>query len=301
MDSRRLSHPGRVVVALVAAGGLAVAGMTGAAAADSSLDIDEKAPSWDAAASRLGTAGSLWEPQATAGLDRTRKVTVLADSLAFADGTATAGDTFAGTRYGKGRKSLLVSEKWANTGWAAEPAYSTSMARVGSVKIRLGDPGTQITVRARVFANCFPQPADADPNRVPKRFRCEKSDVRKTGGVLVMTARPPSQMTAPGTTSIVMQSKGLTYKELVAAARSLQQVAGSASDGIGSAQMVGMCAQMVSGRMTMDQASAFAESNGYVARPGSIDGEPLAVTADYRPDRFTLDLVSNAVVSCTYG
>jgi len=301
MDSRGVSLPGRVAVALLTVGGLTLAGVTSAVAADSSLDVDEKASSWDAAAARLGTAGSLWEPSSTAGLDRTRKVTVLADNLAFADGAATAGDTFAGTRYGKGKKSLLVSEKWANTGWAAEPAYSTSMARVGSVKIQLGDPGTQITVRARVFANCFPQPTDADPTRVPKRFRCEKSDVKKTGGVLVMTARPPSQMTAPGTTSIVMQSTGLSYKELVAAARSLEQVAGSASDGAGSAQMVGMCRQMVAGAMTFDQASAFAVSNGYTARVGSIDGQPQAVTADYRPDRFTLDMVSDAVATCTYG
>ena len=47
--------------------------------------------------------------------------------------------------------------------------------------------------------------------------------------------------------------------------------------------------------------SAFAASNGYSARVGSIDGESLAVTADYRPDRFTLSTVSGAVTSCTYG
>jgi len=291
----------RVSASFLAAGGLLLAGATGANAADSNTDINEKASSWDMAASRLGTAGSLWEPKSTAKLERTRQVSVIADNLAFADASVVAGDTFAGTRYGKGRKSLLVSEKWANTGWAAEPAYTTSMARVGSVKVRLGEPGTQITVRARVFANCFPQPSDADPTPVPKRYRCEKSDVKKTGGVLIMTARPPSQMTAPGATSIVMQSTGLTYKELVAAARSIEQVAGSPSDGAGSAQMVGMCRQMVDGGMSFPQANAFAQSNGYSARIGSIDGQPQAVTADYRPDRFTFDMVSNAVVSCTYG
>jgi len=65
--------------------------------------------------------------------------------------------------------------------------------------------------------------------------------------------------------------------------------------------MVGMCRQMVSGGMTFDQAKAFAESNGYLARVGSIDGEPQAVTADYRPDRFTVDIVSDAVTACQYG
>ena len=75
-------------------------------------------------------------------------------------------------------------------------------------------------------------------------------------------------------------------------------VEGSAGAGAGSAQMVGMCRQMVDGRMTFEQASAFAESNGYSARIGSIDGESLPVTADYRPDRFTLALVNGLVVSC---
>ncbi len=99
-------------------------------------------------------------------------------------------------------------------------------------------------------------------------------------------------MTAPGTTSIVIRSTGLTFAELVGVARSLEQVAGSAGDGAGSAQMVGMCRQMVDGRMTAEQASAFAESNGYTARVGSIDGQSLPVTADYRPDRFTVSTVS---------
>jgi len=53
--------------------------------------------------------------------------------------------------------------------------------------------------------------------------------------------------------------------------------------------------------MTFEQASAFAQSNGYTARVGSIDGESLPVTADYRPDRFTVSTVSGAVTSCTFG
>ena len=62
-----------------------------------------------------------------------------------------------------------------------------------------------------------------------------------------------------------------------------------------------MCRQMVDQGMTFEQASAFAQSNGYTARVGSIDGESLAVTADYRPDRFTVSTVAGAVTSCTFG
>ncbi len=287
------------VAALV--GGLLVGTTTPAAAADGGLDVDERVASWDLAAARLGTAGSLWEPQETVALERTRRFAVIADNLAFANGSVTAGDTFAGTRYGTAKRSFWIEEKWADTGWAAEPVTSTSTAKVRNVRVRLGSPGMTTTVTARVYADCVEQPADADPEPIPAGFRCTRGDVLRDGGTLVMTARPASQMTAPGTTSIVIRSTGLTFAELVGVARSLEQVAGSAGAGAGSAQMVGMCRQMVDQRMTFEQASAFAESNGYSARVGSIDGQSLPVTADYRPDRFTVSTVSGAVTSCTYG
>lgn len=279
-----------------------VTGLAGSAhAAPTSADVDDKVATWDLAAARLGTAGSLWEPAKTAGLVLKGRIAVLADNLAIKDGAAVAGDTFAGAEYAAGKKSLSVVEKWANTGWAAEPAFSTSMAKVRNVRIPLGLPGTKIHVTAEVFANCFEQPADADPKPIPPRFRCARSDVRTTGGVLVMTARPASQMTAPGDTSIVLTSTGLRFRQLVAIASSLAQVAGAPGNGAGSAQMIAMCRQMVDGAMTPEQATAFATSSGYSARVGSIDGQPLAVTADFRPDRFTLVVNGGTVSSCTYG
>jgi hypothetical protein len=294
-DGRR-----RVLVTAVAAG-LAVALAGPAAAAGSGPDVDRAVATWDDAAAGLGTAGSLWEPGSTAQLTRHRRITILADGLAFADGLVTAGDTYAGTRYGTARRGFQLDEKWADTGWAAEPALSTSMARVGSVRIRLGPRGAAASVVAQVYANCFAQPADRDPKPIPRRFRCAPADVLSTGGVLMLTARPASQMSAPGRTTVVLQSTGLTYRELVGVARSLEQVAGAPIAGAGSAQMVAMCRQMVDGRMAFDQADAFARSNGYSARVGSVDGVPQPVTSDYRPDRFTVALVGGAVTGCTYG
>ncbi len=290
-------------LAAVLAATVAGVGLTSgaAAAAQSSPDVTATATSWDAAAARLGTAGSLWEPADSAGLDRTRKLAVLADGLAFADGAVSAGDTYAGTRYGSGGRTFWLDEKWADTGWAAQPPTDTGSAPVGPARIRLGLPGMRTTVTAQVSADCFPQPAGRKPLPVPKRLRCTRADVLRTGGTLTMTARPASTMTAPGATSIVIRTNGLSYRELVSIAGSLVQVAGSTADGAGSAQMVAMCRQMVSGLMTFEQASTFAQSNGYSARVGSIDGVPQAVTMDYRPDRFTVDLVANAVTACTYG
>lgn len=303
--TRRIRSARRIVTPVVALGmvlGLAVTGAPSAGAATvRSSDIDASVDTWDAAAARLGTAGSLWEPARTAGLSLRKTIRVLADNLTFEGAKVTSGDTFAGGTYTSGRRVLYVNEKWANTGWSAEPAYSTSMAKVGSASIPLGLPGTRIRVVAQVYANCFPQSSTGNPKPVPTRFRCSRSDVLRTGGVLVMTARPASQMTAPGDTSIVLMSTGLTYTQLVAVASSLQQVAGATGDGAGSAQMIAMCRAMVDGRMTSEQATAYAVANGYSARVGSIDGQPMAVTMDFRPDRFTLAVTAGAVTACTYG
>lgn len=290
---------GAVVGAVVTAVVTALSGAPAQAAAGP--DVQARATSWDQAAAQLGTAGSLWDPVATAGLRRTGRITVLAEGLAFAKGRAISGDSFAGATYGRGATTFTISEKWANTGWAVEPAFTTSMAKVGVVSIPIGQPGMKTSVKARIYANCFVQPTDSDPTNVPAWFRCARSQVLTTGGVLVMTARPASTMTSPGNTSIVIQSTGLSYSQLLRIATSLQQVAGAPATGDGSGQMVAMCRQMTTGRMTFDQANAFAQSNGYSARVGSIDGVPQAVTADFRPDRFTLAIKSNVVSACTYG
>ena len=280
----------------------AVAANPAGAAAARSPHVNSTAPSWSLAAARLGTAGSLWEPGNSVGLKRTKPVEIIADGLTFAAGAAITGDTYAGARYGStAGPSFTIAEKWANTGWAAEPATSTSLARVGTARIALGTPGTQVRVTAQVLANCFVQPTNADPKDVPAGYRCSKADVMRTGGVLRMTARPSSTMTEPGRTSIVITTKGLTYEQLLAIAGSLAQVSGGGNDGAGSAQMVAMCAQMVDGRMDLATASAFADSNGYTVRTGSIDGQPQMVTMDFRWNRFTVDLVKGAVTGCTFG
>ncbi len=295
--------PRAAVITLVAAATAATLQIGGITPAGAHTDLrsSSTASTWSQASAQLGTAGSLWEPTTTFGLRLVGSISVLADNLTFARGAATGGDTFAGAQYVRGNRSLRISAKWADTGWAAEPAFSTSMALVGNVGIPLtaGDSFTQ--VRAKVYANCFPQPANADPRPIPAGFRCKPSDIKTTGGVVVMTARLPADSTARARTSIVLQSTGISYDMLMIIAMGLERAEPSAADGAGSAQMVAMCEQMVRNRMTLARAQAFAQANGYIARVGSIDGTPQAVTSDFRPDRFTVALVSNAVTSCTYG
>ena len=287
----------------VASGALTSVAPVAVAAPDTSAT--EK--TWQEAASRLGSAGSLWEPSTTAGLRRTKSIDVFADGLTFTNGSARSGDTYASATYGAlraasaSRPSFTIAEKWADTGWAAEPAYSTSMAPVGSVAIPLGSLGTQVNVKAQVFANCFAQPSSANPRQVPAGYRCSKADVAKSGGVLRMTARPASTMTDPGRTSIVITTTGLSYAQLISIASSLEQVSGGGGEITGSAQMVAMCGQMVGGAMTSEKAAAFAASNGYSMRVGSVDGVPQMLTMDFRWDRINVSLVKNVVTSCTYG
>jgi hypothetical protein len=76
----------------------------------------------------------------------------------------------------------------------------------------------------------------------------------------------------------------------------------AASDGTpGSAEMMALCDQMVADGLSADDATALAESNGFVARIGTIDGQPQALTMDFREDRFTFEVEGDVVVGCTYG
>jgi hypothetical protein len=77
--------------------------------------------------------------------------------------------------------------------------------------------------------------------------------------------------------------------------------ASSAAAAAGDAAMESLCAEMVSAGLTPEEATALAEENGYVARVGTIDGEPQALTMDFREDRFTFEVTDGAVVACTYG
>lgn len=291
----------KAIIVAVSAGVLACAAATPARAADSSFET--KVPTWSEAASALGTAGSLWQPGFTARLKQSGSIWVLADHLAFSNGVVTSGETNASGQYGTNKRGFRLMEKWANTGWAAEPASSWQEAPVGKVRITLGPTGTQTTVPATVSANCYQAKPDKNFNipEQPKGFRCSKADVLRFGGVLEMTAKPSSQMTAPGSTTIRIETDGLSYDQLIAIASGLTQAGGGMDNTTGSAQMRALCQQMIDAKMTPAQADALAKANGYSTRVGTVDGVPQAVTMDFRTDRFTLSVTKNAVVSCTYG
>ena len=53
--------------------------------------------------------------------------------------------------------------------------------------------------------------------------------------------------------------------------------------------------------LPQDEATARIEEAGYTWRLGTIDGEPQAVTMDYRTDRLTLTTDNGLVTDATWG
>jgi len=298
----------RILVAIAVAAVLVPAlGATPAVAAEAvDTAVEADVDTWQEAADALGPAGSVWSPSYTAGLKRRGPIDVVAEGITMKDGAVTGGSTFVGSTYGSGRTDkVTIAEKWAQTDWAADPQTDIRRAPVGRVTVSLGDPGTKVDVPAKIYANCYTKALSGDAPPPPKSLRCTKADVRKYGGTLVMTARPSSTMGAPGRSTLQIDADGLSYKQLVRVASSLQQVPGDYSmDGlelVGSAEMRGICGQMVDGGMSFDEAVALAEANRYIARIVSIDGEFLMVTADFAPNRYGLSMTNGRVTGCSRG
>ena len=59
--------------------------------------------------------------------------------------------------------------------------------------------------------------------------------------------------------------------------------------------------ELVASEMTLEDAGALIEGNGYTWRVGSIDGEAQAVTMDYQTDRLTLSTQDTIVVDAFWG
>lgn len=152
----------------------------------------------------------LWAPSYTAGLRRTREI----DVVSYRADRSRA--TFVGSTYGKRIPSFTLAQKGSANSWAARPVEHSSERLVETVSIRIGAPGAKRPARARVYANC---------DRVDRAqgARCEPRDVARFGGALVLMARTTSGGT-PTATDVRIDSSGLSYRQLLRIARSLQPV-----------------------------------------------------------------------------
>jgi hypothetical protein len=66
-------------------------------------------------------------------------------------------------------------------------------------------------------------------------------------------------------------------------------------------ELTALCEQIVTQALTLEAATALADSGGYQSRVGSIDGEAQAVTMDLQEDRMTFEIENDVVVGCTVG
>lgn len=174
-------------------------------------DVVRASVSYADATRALGGQVLLWGPTYTAGLSRTREI----DVLAYRSGSMRA--TFVGSSYGGRVPSFTIAQKASGSPWAAEPVQRASERLVATVPIKIGPPGAQRPVRARVYANCNQR----DGQQVK---RCEPSDVARFGGALVLLARATSGG-APQATDVRIDSTGLSYQQLLRVARGLRPAA----------------------------------------------------------------------------
>ena len=167
---------------------------------------------WQKAARALEPADVLYRPTFRAGLKQNSRI----DVLAFKRPTETRQGVkylsmLITANYSKRLRSFSIMEKRANVKWAARRVADPGQRLVERRTIRLNDSKTR--VRATIYANCAMAELGV---AVQPGTRCTKADVKTYGGLLVMKA--------PTKTSIIVESKGLSYSQLVRVARGLKQV-----------------------------------------------------------------------------
>lgn len=295
-----------------------------------SFDVDDSFKSYNAAAQLMDGAAVVYKPTNTAGLKRVGKIDVATDDLLVTDGRIAGGDTYIGARYGTKEKKFMVHEKVGGTNWSSDegelffcagiemcnrnwwrdfPTINPEWDSVGTLQLTFGEPDEESTVTARVFAKCNEKPSGSQ-SQEEEAGRCEKSDV-VDGAIISYTVMgtegdrknrdKDDQVMA--STNIVIDSKGLSYSELISVAESMTPVSPRAS--VASlffvpVTMLSICEQLVAAG-TLEAARQVADANGFVSRVSSIDGEPLMNTADWRMDRINVDLVGGRVVGCSFG
>ena len=203
---RSFAETGAIASALLMALSGALGIVPSVHAAQSTQDVVRSSTNYSRALLALDDDVTLWRPTYTASLRRNGPI----DVIAYGKGGKRA--TFAGSTYGKRVPSFTLSQKAAQTRWAATPVSHETAGLVRTPSIRLKDAGN---VRVRVFANC------RQPGTAPRS--CTAADVAKFGGTAELLARSTVNGD-PRATTVRIDSNGLTYRQLLRVARGLVPV-----------------------------------------------------------------------------
>lgn len=102
-------------------------------------------------------------------------------------------------------------QKYASAKWAARRVADPGQRIVSQRVIKMNSSGTD--VKTTIHANC----AESVPDLAVKQKQvCSQADVKLFGGLLVMET--------PDETSIIIESVGLTFQQLMSIARGLKSL-----------------------------------------------------------------------------
>lgn len=194
-----------VVTALVISGIIPTPAFSAKAIADSY-------PTWQGAALALDSEGSLYYPSFRAGLKQDSRIDVLAFTQKTKSGNGVKYSSMLITASYKGRQAAFsLMEKYASAKWAARRVADPGQKIVSQRDIKMNTSGAR--VNATIYANC----AVSEPDLAPvEKKACSRANVSLFGGLLVMET--------PQGTSIIIESVGLTFQQLIAIARGLKPI-----------------------------------------------------------------------------
>ena len=172
--------------------------------------IVESFPTWQRAALTLNSKGNLYYPTKRANLIQESRIDVLAFTRKPKSGNGVRYSSMLVTvNYTNRHGSFSLMEKYSNTTWAARRVADPGQRIVSKRTIKIDASATK--VQSTIYANCaVPEPDSA----VQLKKVCSRADVKLFGGLLVMEI--------PGRTSIIIESVGLTFQQLIAIARGLK-------------------------------------------------------------------------------
>lgn len=176
--------------------------------------VVESYPTWQRAALALDSRGSIYYPSFRAGLKQESRIDVLAFTRKTKSDNGVKYSSMLVTGSYKGRQgSFSLMQKYASAKWAARRVADPGQRIVSQRVIKMNSSGTD--VKTIIYANCaVPAPDMA----VGQKRVCSQAEVKSSGGLLVMET--------PDETSIIIESVGLTFQQLIAIARGLKPLEG---------------------------------------------------------------------------